>query len=47
MLEAGDRAPDFTLSDATMDDGRWIGFDQTSGTVPAGTFISLSYVTGV
>lgn len=37
----------FTLSDATMDDGRWIGFDQTSGTVPAGTFISLSYVTGV
>jgi hypothetical protein len=24
----------------------WIGFDQTSGTVPAGTFISLSYVMG-
>ena len=24
----------------------WIGFDQTSGTVPAGTFISLSYITG-
>ena len=24
----------------------WIGFDQTSGTVPAGTFISLSYIMG-
>lgn len=24
----------------------WIGFDQTSGTVPAGTFITLSYIMG-
>jgi hypothetical protein len=24
----------------------WIGFDQTSGTVPAGTFITLAYVMG-
>jgi len=24
----------------------WIGYDQTSGTVPAGTFIVLSYVMG-
>ena len=35
-----------TISDAFVDAGEWIGFDQTSGTVPAGTFISLAYVMG-
>jgi hypothetical protein len=35
-----------TVSDGFVEAGEWIGFDQTSGTVPAGTFISLSYVMG-
>lgn len=35
-----------TISDAFVDGGKWIGFDQASGTVPAGTFISLAYVMG-
>lgn len=35
-----------TISTPFVDDGLWIGYDQTSGTVPAGTFIALSYVTG-
>lgn len=26
--------------------GYWLGFDQTSGTVPAGTFIVVNYVMG-
>lgn len=37
---------ELTISDAYVAAGEWIGFDQTSGTVPAGTFISLSYVQG-
>jgi hypothetical protein len=36
----------FTLSSAVVDDGQYIGYDQTSGTVPAGSFISIAYVTG-
>lgn len=35
-----------TISDGFVDAGEWIGFDQTSGTVPAGSFVSLSYVMG-
>lgn len=35
-----------TISDAYVGPGEWIGFDQTSGTVPAGSFLSLSYVMG-
>lgn len=35
-----------TIASAYVAGGYWIGFDQTSGTVPAGTFISLSYTTG-
>ena len=35
-----------TVSSAYVADDYWIGFDQTSGTVPAGTFIVMSYVTG-
>jgi hypothetical protein len=35
-----------TISTAYVSGGTWIGFDQTSGTVPAGTFITLSYVMG-
>lgn len=26
--------------------GYWIGFDETSGTVPAGTFVTLAYTVG-
>lgn len=26
--------------------GRWIGFDCTSGTIPAGSFVSLAYTMG-
>lgn len=35
-----------TISDAYVASGEWIGFDQTSGTVPAGSFVSLSYLMG-
>lgn len=35
-----------TLSTPYVDEDTWIGFDQTSGTVPAGTFITLSYIMG-
>ena len=35
-----------TISDGYVAAGEWIGFDQTSGTVPAGSFLSLSYVVG-
>ncbi len=34
------------ISGAFVAGGYWIGFDQTSGTVPAGTFIALTYLTG-
>lgn len=39
-----------TISDATIDPGTggiWIGVDQTSGTAPATTRISITYVDGV
>ena len=35
-----------TISTAYVADDYWIGYDQTSGTVPAGTFIVMSYVMG-
>jgi hypothetical protein len=35
-----------TLSDAFVDAGEWIGFDQASGTVPAGSFVTMSYIMG-
>ena len=35
-----------TISNGYVTKDYWIGFDQTSGTVPAGTFISLSYIMG-
>ena len=35
-----------TISDAYVAAGEWIGFDQTSGTVPAGSFVSIAYVMG-
>jgi hypothetical protein len=35
-----------TLVDAYVSAGEWIGFDQASGTVPAGSFVSLSYIMG-
>lgn len=35
-----------TVSDGYVDEGKWIGFDQTSGTVTAGAFVTLSYIMG-
>ena len=35
-----------TVSDGYVSAGEWIGFDQTGGTVPSGSFISISYVMG-
>lgn len=35
-----------TISDGYVAEGEWIGYDQTSGTVPAGSHIALSYVMG-
>jgi len=35
-----------TVTTPFVDEDYWIGYDQTSGTVPAGTFISLSYIMG-
>ena len=35
-----------TVTDGYVAAGEWIGYDQTSGTVPAGSFISLSYIVG-
>lgn len=37
---------ELTIATAFVDDGQWIGFDQTSGTVAAGAFINIAYVTG-
>ena len=39
-------AHEATISTAFVDDGCWIGVDQTSGTAPANTVLSVSYVTG-
>jgi len=36
----------FVISDGWVDGGEWIGFDQASGTVPAGSYFSVAYVTG-
>jgi hypothetical protein len=36
----------FTVSDGFVEAGEWIGYDQTSGTVPAGSFVSIAYVMG-
>jgi hypothetical protein len=35
-----------TLTDGYVAAGEWIGYDQTSGTVPAGSFVSLAYIMG-
>lgn len=35
-----------TVTQGTVGAGKWLAFDQTSGTVPAGTFIQVAYVTG-
>lgn len=35
-----------TISDAFVAAGEWIGFDQASGTVPAGSHVSMAYVVG-
>ena len=37
---------ELTISDGYIAAGEWIGFDQTSGTVPAGAFITLSAIQG-
>lgn len=35
-----------TLSNAFVAGGYWIGHDQASGTVPAGSFVTIAYVMG-
>lgn len=35
-----------TISSGYVAEGYWLGYDQTSGTVPAGTFITVTYVVG-
>jgi hypothetical protein len=35
-----------TISTAYVAGGRWLGIDQTSGTAPANTVLTLSYVMG-
>lgn len=35
-----------TVSDGYVAAGEWIAFDQTSGTVPAGTFIQTAFLNG-
>jgi hypothetical protein len=35
-----------TISDGWVAAGEWIGYDQASGTIPAGAFVSLAYVMG-
>ena len=35
-----------TVSSGFVSAGQWIGYDQTSGTVPAGAHIALAYVMG-
>jgi len=37
---------EFVITDGWVDGGEWIGFDQASGTVPAGSFFTVAYVTG-
>ncbi len=46
VIPATDAPAALTISSAFVDDGQWIGFDQTSGTVAAGAFINIAYVTG-
>lgn len=36
----------YVISDGWVDGGEWIGFDQASGTVPAGSFFTVAYLTG-
>ena len=35
-----------TISDGYVSAGEWIGFDQTSGTIPAGSFLTVAYLLG-
>lgn len=35
-----------TITDSWVAGNEWIGLDQTSGTVPAGSYITLAYVMG-
>lgn len=37
---------ELTISTAFVDDGQWIGYDQTSGTIAVGAFLNIAYVTG-
>ena len=46
VTESATIPSNFVISDGWVDGGEWIGFDQTSGTVPAGSFLSVAYVTG-
>jgi len=46
VVTAAGVVAELTVSSAFVAAGYWIGYDQTSGTVPAGAHISLSYVQG-
>ena len=35
-----------TITDSYVDEDYWLAYDQASGTVPAGTYISLTYLHG-
>lgn len=37
---------EFTISDGYVAEEEWIGFDQTSGTITAGAFVTLGYQVG-
>lgn len=37
---------DCTISTAWVDDGRWIGYDQASGTAGAHTWLNVRYLSG-
>lgn len=46
VVQAAGVPAELTIATAFVDDGYWIGYDQDSGTVPAGSFVTLAYVTG-
>jgi hypothetical protein len=46
LTPTGTVPAELTISDGYVAAGEWIGFDQASGTVPAGCFVSLSYIMG-
>lgn len=46
IIPAAATPNELTIATPFVDDGQWIGFDQTSGTIAAGAFLNIAYVTG-